>query len=92
MFQPKGLDKDPWVETSCRLINSCVLLISEFHYYINATMSLYSIINLVCVRSTQIIDLNRQYCNDYLQVVNNRRVFGGGRLVFCTWCKPIIKC
>ena len=36
----------PCTEMSCPwLINSCVLLISEFHYYINATMSLYSITN-----------------------------------------------
>ena len=26
-----------------QLINSCVLLISEFHYYTNATLSLYSV-------------------------------------------------
>ena len=35
---PKTLGFCSW------LINSCVLLISEFHYYIDTTMSLYSII------------------------------------------------
>ena len=52
-FQPEGLcqlltckqlTKTLGLKSYSWLINSCVLLISEFCYYINATMSLYSII------------------------------------------------
>ena len=78
-----AVDKDPRVETSCSwLINSCALLISEFCYYINATMSLYSVIWVLylCTHTHTHTHQLRAGWNWRVSGIRNR---GGGRC--CIW-------
>ena len=77
-----AVDKDPRVKMSCSwLTSSCVLLISEFRYYINATISLYSIkwrivgLPLCCKAFLENASPHQQHLADSIQKLSNNHSF-----------------